>query len=155
MFKVVVMNKIKFLFFFLCISISSSLCAQLKDSLSTKHRLFASSNTSITTPSFNFNFKNRSPKKEVIFSAFNPGTLVYDHYMHDGNTFIYSNSNLFYQGKTHPIINFMLDNDSFIRQDNYLIQKNNYRYRDSFNPYGASNIHDALLGGFIGLLFNE
>ena len=54
-----------------------------------------------------------------------------------------------------------LGNDSFIESNTLLLNQPllldedvSYQVRDSFNPYGASNFSEAVLGGVLGLLFN-
>ena len=147
--------------FLICLSLSISLYAQ-KDSWGAKDTTFYFQvpNSNITNHSLNF--KSLSvPKNIPSLSLYNPTTNRYDNYLGNGDDYIYSNSTIFFENKANFFTNLFLGNDSFM-QNNSLMQSHpliwdedsTYRVRDSFNPYGATNMREALLGGILGLLFN-
>lgn len=141
------------LFLFIALHISTN--AQTKDTLAKKNIIFKSYFSDFKTPDYSIDFKNVIPKKNSHVSIFNESMYVYDHYIHTGKEYTYTNSTLYYDN-SNSIINLILDQKASLMQNNAFMQ-NEYKYpiRDSFNPHGATNMKQAVLGGFLGLLFNE
>ena len=92
---------------------------------------------------------------------YNRTTNSYDTYLSNNGCYSYSGSNTHFRNKSSFFTNLFLGNSSF-SESNSLLPKSSlllkedgsYIVRDSFNPNGASNFSEAVLGGVLGLLFN-
>ena len=92
---------------------------------------------------------------------YNRTTNSYDTYLSNNGIYSYSGSNTHFKNKSNFFTNLFLGNNSF-SESNSLLPKSSllleedgsYIVRDSFNPNGASNFSEAVLGGVLGLLFN-
>ncbi|WP_076456525.1 hypothetical protein [Zobellia uliginosa] len=141
---------------------SISLYAQSKDSLVTKGTTFHFHVPNFNATNHSLNFKSLSfPKNIPTLSLYNPTTNMYDNYLGDRNGYTYTNSTIFFDNKSNFFIDLFLGNDSFMESNSLMPnhpfiwdEDATYRVRDSFNPYGATNMREALSGGVLSLLFN-
>ncbi len=157
------MSSIKSAILLIYLLLGVSIYAQSKDTLLlAKGETFNFYVPNFTTINQTLSLKNFDFQKNLpTLSLYNKTTNMYDNYLNKGNGYMYSNSNFFFENKSNFFIDLFLGNNSFM-QNNSLIQNNYfmlgddsvYRIRDSFNPYGASNMRQALVGGVLGLLFN-
>ena len=101
-------------------------------------------------------------KEAPILVLYNGTTNSYDHFINNNGSYSYSGSATFFKNKSNILTTLFLGNDSFIESNTLLINNSSllldedvsYMVRDSFNPNGASNFSEAVLGGVFGLLFN-
>lgn len=92
---------------------------------------------------------------------YNRTTNSYDTYLSNNGSYSYIGSNTHFKNNSNFFTNLFLGNNSF-SESNSLLPKSSlllkeggsYIVRDSFNPNGASNFSEAVLGGVLGLLFN-
>jgi len=139
-----------------------SIFAQSKDTLMLKNSIFNINAPNFKSTDNSFGLKNIDFQKNTqSLFLYNSTTNLYDTYLHDGSTYIYSNSTVFFDNKSNIFIDLYLGNNSFMENSSHmqnasfrLHENATYRVQDSFNPYGATNIQEALVGGFLGLLFN-
>jgi hypothetical protein len=149
------MKNVKTVFLLLFIAFNISTNAQSLDSLTNKVVTLKSFSLYYKTKDYSIDFKNLILKSDEYISVFNHSSNTYNHYFNKGDGYMYSNSNIYYQGKSNPIINYFIENNAVL-QDPFVRKNNNqYPVRDSFNPHGAKNIGQALLGGLIGTMFNK
>jgi len=92
---------------------------------------------------------------------YNRTTNSYDTYLSNNGSYSYSGSNTHFKNKSNFFTNLFLGNNSFsesnslLPNSSFLLEEDgSYIVRDSFNPNGASNFSEAVLGGVLGLLFN-
>lgn len=144
------------LIIFLLISIS--FYGQTKDSV--QNLDFLSSNFSTTQESlFTHDLDIHSQTSSLIL--YNRTTKLYDTYSVADSIYVYRGSTSTFKPKTNFLTTLFLGNNSFVESNTLLENRTlllyedaDYRVRDSFNPHGASNLSEALIGGFFGLLFN-
>jgi len=157
------MSRIKSILLSICLLLSVFLYAQSKDTLFAKGTTYNFHVPNFNATDYSLNFKSLSfPNNTPTLSLYNSTTNMYDNYSSNGNGHTYSNSTLFFENRSNFFIELFLENDSFMESNNSLMQNHfliwgeepTYRVRDSFNPYGATNIREALVGGILGLLFN-
>lgn len=124
------MKKFRTLLFMTLLVFGTSIYAQSKDSLNTKHNMLGSLNFKIKNYALDFKDIDFT-KKNLFFSSYNETTKLNDSYLISNKEFIYSKSNLLFE--------------------------NNFRGQkiDSYNPYGVSNLETGLILGVIGELLNE
>jgi len=95
-------------------------------------------------------------KKEYVFTAYNNHSNLYDTYFIGNNTFSLSSSSPFYTPKSNLLTTLFIEKKIAILQNNSLFFDNsNGPIKDSFNPYGTNDVRKAVVGGFLGLLFNN
>ena len=100
--------------------------------------------------------------KEPTLMLYNRTTNSYDTYLTKNDSYSYIGSNVIFKNKSNFFTTLFLGDDSFIEGNSLLLNSSSllldedvsYRVRDSFNPNGASNFSEAVLGGVFGLLFN-
>ena len=143
--------------------ISFSFFAQANDSIQSADsmglNLYTSHYSSIDQP---IGLKKLDIQKDApSLVLYNQTTNLYDIYSNVGNGYRYSGSNSVYRNKSNFFTNLFLGNDSFAEQNTliptrtFLLDEDvNYIVRDSFNPNGAANFSEAVLGGVLGLLFD-
>lgn len=155
------MNRIKSVVLLIYISLNLSVYAQTNDTLLTKSAAINLSVAKFNTTGHTFRLKSlKIPKRKTTISVYNKTTNLYDNYLENRNGYIYSNSNIIFETKSNFLIDLFMGNNSFnqnnsLMQNHYMLDVHStYRVRDSFNPHGASNIREALVGGFLGLLFD-
>lgn len=118
-------------------------------------------------PGFSTNDQSSSLKKldfqtvAAPLVLYNGTTNAYDIYSNYNGGYSYSGSNTIFKTKSNFLTTLFLGNDSFVESNTLLLHRSlsldenhSYRVRDSFNPNGASNFSEAVLGGVFGLLFN-
>ena len=137
---------------------SISIHAQIKDSVLNTSNL--SSNSSTSSPTYFANNQDLYKSKYTLV-LYNSTLDLYDTYSATSDVYNYSGSTKFYKPKTNFLTTLFLGNDSFGESNTVLEHRSmlladdvSYRIRDSFNPHGASNMSEALIGGVFGLLFN-
>ena len=103
------------------------------------------------------NFETNVP---TLF-LYNRTTNSYDTYLNNDGNYTYSGSSTIFRNEPNFFTTLFLGNDSFIESNTLLLNRSllldedvSYRVRDSFNPNGASNFSEAVLGGVLGLLFD-
>ncbi|WP_298248322.1 hypothetical protein [uncultured Christiangramia sp.] len=152
------MKSLKPLLFILVLTFSISINAQIKDSVSSVSD--SSSDSSTSSPTY---FANNQDlyKSNYTLVLYNSTTDLYDTYSATSDVYYYSGSTKFYKPKTNFLTTLFLGNDSFGESNTVLEHRSilladdvSYRIRDSFNPHGASNMSEALIGGVFGLLLN-
>lgn len=101
------------------------------------------------------------PTKTPKLVLYNRTTNSYDKYLNHNGSYSYSGSTTIFKNKSNFFTALFLGNDSFTESNTLLLNRSlllgedvSYRVRDSFNPNGASNFSEAVLGGVFGLLFN-
>lgn len=102
-------------------------------------------------------------KKEQPLLLYNRNTNSYDIYLNYNGNYSYSGSSTIFKNKSNFFTTLFLGNDSFLESNTLLMNNRSllldedvsYMVRDSFNPNGASNFSEAILGGVLGLLFNR
>lgn len=95
-------------------------------------------------------------KKEYLFTAYNNNSNLYDNYYIANNKFSFSNSNTFYTSNSNLFTDVFVENNTSTLPTNSLFMETSGRpVRDSFNPHGTNDMKKAILGGFLGLLFNK
>ena len=156
------MKFIKSVLIIFTLFLSMSFYGQKNDSLqnvtNTKSILYLSnfsSNDHLSIEKLNVQTKAASL---VLYSR---PTNSYDTYLDSNGVYSYSGSSTIFKNKSNFFTTLFLGNDSFIESNTLLLNKSllleedvSYRVRDSFNPNGASNFSEAVLGGVLGLLFN-
>lgn len=156
------MKFIKSVLIIFTLFLSMSFYGQKNDSLqnvtNTKSILYLSnfsSNDHLSIEKLNVQTKTASL---VLYSR---TTNSYDTYLDSKGVYSYSGSSTIFKNKSNFFTTLFLGNDSFIESNTLLLNKSllleedvSYRVRDSFNPNGASNFSEAVLGGVLGLLFN-
>lgn len=106
---------------------------------------------------------------KLIFKSEVPSLVLYNDVTNSYNTYsnyrgnyVYSGSTTFFKSKSNFFTTVFLGKDDFV-ESNTLLVKNRYslldedvKYivRDSFNPNGASNFSEAVIGGVLGLLLD-
>ncbi|SDR71392.1 hypothetical protein [Christiangramia echinicola] len=97
-------------------------------------------------------------QKLVLYNA---TTNLYDVYLDVDDSYSYSSSTSIFRYKPNFITtlflgsNSVMENNTFLPRTFLLLSEDvSYPVRDSFNPNGASNFSEAVLGGVLGLLFN-
>jgi len=157
------MTNKKSILLLICLLLGISICAQTKDTLLLKNPMFNFNTPNFTRTDNTFGLKNIDFQKNASsLFLYNSTTNLYDTYINDGSTYIYSNSTIFFENKSNIFIDLYLGNNSFMESNSlmqntsFILDKNaTYWVRDSFNPYGAANMREALVGGVLGLLFNQ
>jgi len=140
-----------------------SIFAQSKDTLMLKNSMFNINAPNFKSTDNSFGLKNIDFQKNTqSLFLYNRTTNLYDTYTNDGSTYRYSNSTVFFENKSNIFIDLYLGNNSFMESSSLMqntsfmrYENPTYRVRDSFNPYGAANMQEALVGGVLGLLFNK
>lgn len=147
--------------FFLCLTVP--FYGQTKDSLEIAEGL----NLNLYDPGFSNkeqpnllqNFNTTSQTSNLVL--YNGTTNLYDVYSASGEGYTYSSSTTQFRPKSNFFTTLFLGNDSFtenktlLRNRSLLLDEDDsYRVRDSFNPHGASNFSEAIIGGVLGLLFD-
>ena len=108
-----------------------------------------------TTPSLSLNL----PEPEPVLSLYNPVSNWYDTYLPVQEGYVKS-STLMTASPNPRFLNDVFQGADLNRQSLVGIQFTGpavstvIPVQDSFNPYGASTVGDALVSGFLGLLFN-
>ncbi|MBZ9632189.1 hypothetical protein LB465_15510 [Salegentibacter sp. LM13S] len=144
-----------------CLFSSLSFYAQTKDSIKSISSKFYThvGSSAIDQPLSlkKLNFQRSTPSLVL----YNSTTNLYDIYLDGNGSYSYSGSNIRFRHKSNFLTTLFLGNDSFTESNTLLPnstllldEDDTYRVRDSFNPHGASNISEALIGGVLGLLFN-
>jgi len=94
----------------------------------------------------------------VLYNATNN---LYDVYLYVNDSYSYSGSTSIFRSKPNFFntlflgSNSVMENNTFLSRTSLLLSDDvSYPVRDSFNPNGASNFSEAILGGVLGLLFN-
>lgn len=151
--------------FIICgIFLSMSFYGQSNDSLQklndTKSILHFSG---ISSQDQTFDFKNLNFHSDApSLVLYNDTTNSYDTYLNYNGNYSYFGSSTIFRNKSNFLTNLFLGNDSFVESNSLLINNRfllldedvSYMVRDSFNPNGASNFSEAVIGGVFGLLFN-
>ena len=156
------MKIIRSVFMIFSLFVSMSFYGQTNDSLqnvkSLKSILYFSSFSSNDHPGLE---KLNVQEKVPSLVLYNRTTNYYDTYLSNNGSYSYSGSNTIYKNKSNFFTTLFLGNDSFIESNTLLLNRSllldedvSYQVRDSFNPNGASNFSEAVLGGVLGLLFN-
>ena len=142
--------------------LSITFYGQTNDSLqnvkSLRSKLYTSTFSSVDQPIV---FKKLDIQtKAPTLVLYNNTTNLYDIYL-NVNNYSYSGSSTVFKNKSNFFTTLFLGHDSFSEsnsplQNRSLLLDQDVRYivRDSFNPNGASNFSEAVLGGVLGLLFN-
>ena len=157
------MNIINSVALIFCLFLSTVFYAQSKDTLQGLKRAnfmyHDSASAIIDQPSVlkNINFQKLTP----TLVLYNKTTNMYNAYWNNNGSFSFSSKATF-RNRSNFFTTLFLGNDSFIESNTAFMQNRSflldedttYQVRDSFNPYGASNINEALIGGVLGLLFN-
>ena len=146
------------IFFFL--SLSMSFYGQKKDSLQTGYDLnFNNSSTVFSTSQVLENFDYQAQYSKLFL--YNNTTNLYNVYSNTDDSYVQNSFTNVYRPKSNFFTNLFLGNDRFPENNTLLLNKSllidedvSYRVRDSFNPHGASNFSEAILGGVLGLIFN-
>lgn len=109
-----------------------------------------SSDFSYSDKTFLFKKLNFHDQREPLL-LYNSTTNSYNVYLKDSNGYSYIGSKTIFRYKSNSLtFNNTLIPNSFSLNEDVLT----YPIKDSFNPYGASNFKEALVGGFLGLLFD-
>ena len=146
-----------------CLFLSMSFYGQTNDSLQNVNTL----NSRFYTPGFTAIDQPITLKKLDLQTKaptlvlYNKTTNLYDIYLDVNDSYSYSGSKIMFRPESNFFTTLFLGNDSYI-ESNTLIPNSSlllgedvsYPVRDSFNPNGASNFSEALIGGVFGLLFN-
>jgi hypothetical protein len=104
----------------------------------------------IVFPKINFS------KKEYVFTAYNNNSNLYDTYFIEDNKYKLSSSSILHTPKSNIFTDIFIEKNTSTLQNNSLFFHNSGRLiKDSFNPYGTNDMKKAVLGGFLGLLFNN
>ena len=124
-----------------------------KDSL--RHYLMVDVN--LHTPYFKYkpiDFSSMDfSKDQYIFTSFNPNTSLFDNYQNNNNNFLFMKSGISHSPKSNLFTEMVMNNPG-MQNFPHAIRSNSRPIRDSFNPNGATNMRDALLGGILGFIFN-
>lgn len=157
------MKIIKLIILVFSLSLSIPIYAQAKDILHNENKAANNFyNSNLTTLNQTFGIEKLDFQKKVpTLVLYNKTTNFYDTYLYIGSDYTYINSNVIFKNRSNIFIDLFLGNDFFMESNSLmpntsfiLDEDARYPVRDSFNPYGASNISEALLGGVLGLLFN-
>ena len=153
-----IIRSIYLIFFFL---FSVSFYGQVNDSLQyfkdSKSILYFSSNDDpLDLDKLNF----QSEASSLVL--YNGTTNSYNMYSNFGGDYSYKGSTTIFRNKSNFFTTLFLGNDSFVEGNTLLVNNKSllldedvsYMVRDSFNPNGASNFSEAVLGGVLGLLFD-
>ena len=157
------MKIIKSVILILFLLLSISFYGQTKDSLQNVNDLsskfFAAKFSSIDQPVVLKKLDIPTQASKLVL--YNRTTSLYDTYLEVNGSYSYSSSNNIFRPKSNFFTTLFLGNNSLMENNNLLPNTSflldegvSYPVRDSFNPYGASNFSEALLGGVLGLLFN-
>lgn len=159
------MNRLKLGILLFCLSSSIPYYAQTKDTLFARKNVVFNWNTqNMATTDQTYSFKKLDFKKnKPALVLYNNMTNMYDTYSSVSKNYMYNSSGVIFKNRSNFFTVLFLGKRSFM-QSNSLMQstyssimfEENSRYQvpDSFNPYGASNFGEALVSGFLGLLFD-
>ena len=155
------MKSIKLAVWSVCLTLGTSLSAQSIDTLSIKRTTLSlyTPNRMMVSPTLDLKSIDFT-KGALPLSLYNGTTQMYDTYVGVGDEHVYGGSSVSFNSRRNPIADLLLGTDSFLERNPLLMQNpaffsgEDYRVRDSFNPYGASTLGEALFGGVLGLLFN-
>ncbi|QYA26148.1 hypothetical protein G3I01_11700 [Gramella sp. MT6] len=153
----------KSIFIILSFFLSISFYGQTNDTLQngniSNSQFYNSSRYSIDQPFVPKNLNMKSEAQNLVL--YNETTNLYDVYLHTDDSYSYSGSNSIFRSKTNFVTtlflgsNSVMENHSVLPSTSLLLSEDvSYPVRDSFNPNGASNFSEAILGGVFGLLFN-
>jgi len=146
-----------------CLFQSVSFYGQINDSTQNVNALnsyFYTSSQSLKDQTYVLkNLKIQSEGQDLVL--YNSTTNLYDVYLDVDNTYSYSGSTSMFRSKSNFFTTASLGNNSGM-ENNILLPRTSvllgenvsYPVRDSFNPHGASNFKEAILGGVLGLIFN-
>ncbi|WP_141878056.1 hypothetical protein [Gramella sp. Hel_I_59] len=152
------MKSLKPILFISFLMFSISIHAQIKDSALNTSNL--SSDISTSSPTYFANNQDLYKSKYTLV-LYNSTKNLYDTYSATSDVYNYSGSTNIYKPETNFLTTLFLEDDSIGESEMVLEHRSmlldddvSYRIRDSFNPHGASNMSEALVGGVFGLLFN-
>ncbi|MCH4822098.1 hypothetical protein ML462_02845 [Gramella lutea] len=143
--------------------ISFSFFGQANDSIpNLKSKTFSLYNTSSRSMDQPVTLKKLDIEPETpTLVLYNNSTNLYDIYFNVNDAYSYGGSNTIFETNSNFFTTLFLGNDSFTESNTLLpntslLLDQDVRYiaRDSFNPNGASNFYEAVLGGVLGLLFD-
>ena len=144
---------------FLCISLHGQTNDSLQNVNSKKSILYFST---ISSNDQYVSLEDVNVQAEVPpLVLYNRTNNYYDSFLANNGTFEYSGTTTSFKNESNFLMTLFLGNDSFIESNPLLLnrsllldQDETYQVRDSFNPHGASNFSEAILGGVLGLLFD-
>ncbi len=155
------MNRVRPVVLFIYLLSGVFLNGQSQDTVLTKGKIFSLYAPNFMTTAITLDLKNIDLTKDrLTLSLYNGTTNMYDTYVGVGDDHVYGGSTVSFTERGNVMTNLFLGSDSFLESNPLLIQNpvffpgEDYRVRDSFNPYGATTMGEALFGGFLGLLFN-
>lgn len=141
---------------------STSTYAQVKDILYSEKSATYNIYTPHLTANQTFGLEKVDFHTEVpTLVLYNKTTNFYDSYLFNNDNYTYFNSSVIFKNRSNFFTDLFLGKDTFMESNSLmpntffmLDEDARYPIRDSFNPYGASNISEALVGGVLGFLFN-
>ena len=158
------MKHINSVFILLCFFLSMSFYGQANDSIkSMKDTTSILKFSGISSQNQRFDFKGLNLQSDApSLVLYNGTTNSYDTFLNYDGNYSYSGSSTIYKNESNFFTTLFLGNDSFLESNSLLMNNRSllldedvsYMVRDSFNPNGASNFSEAIIGGVFGLLFN-
>ncbi|MBZ9629710.1 hypothetical protein LB465_02880 [Salegentibacter sp. LM13S] len=156
------MKKNKFVVLICCLFICLSFYGQTNDSLqnvnSVKSNFFNSGFSKVDQPFVPKKLNIQTNASTLVL--YNKTTNLYDNYVGNNDSYGYSSSNTMFRNKSNFFTTLFLgnassmENNTLLPNRSLLLKDDNYIIRDSFNPNGASNFSEAVIGGVLNLIFN-